>query len=520
MQSLVTDPQSDVAALAKARARGDLKLFLVVFVVALGLAPMLVVGGLSIGFSLLIGFLSALGIAAVSARWPVFGLFVALGAAVLIEESTLRLASDFTDQLDVFTWPKSLQGLFDRPIGFLFLFLLIVVVVQRLGKREWPLRGGALILPFGLFMLCVVLGIVHGIATGGQLQIIVIEVRPLWYLFVTYLLAYNLLESSKHLQAFFWIVIVGATIKGLQGLYLFISVLHGTLDGHDELMAHEESFFFAALLLLLMLFCLHSRKRGQLIAALIALVPVLIALVANQRRADYIALLLGLAVSWGLIFQVKPAKRKMLLTVAAVTLVVGGAYVVAFGHSQGGFASPARSIVAIFNPGSEDIRDIQSNLYRVTENHDLKFTVQQNPLLGLGFGKAFSTPWPLINISVDDPYYLFIPHNTIYWIWMRLGPIGYLVFWFLFGSLIVRGCLIVRTLKDDYLQLTGIYCVAVLLMGIVIAFADYQLFFYRDVVYMGLLAGVLVKLPVIERREMRDVESSPQEQEVLQMTPA
>jgi hypothetical protein len=68
--------------------------------------------------------------------------------------------------------------------------------------------------------------------------------------------------------------------------------------------------------------------------------------------------------------------------------------------------------------------------------------------------------------------------------------------------------------------MTGIYCVAVLLMGIVIAFADYQLFFYRDVIYMGLLAGILVKLPAIESRESKSVPSSSEEQKTLQTVPA
>lgn len=502
MQSFLAKPHKiDVKTLVQTRERGDFKLFLIIFFVALGLAPMLVVAGMNIGFSMLIGVLAALGVAILTVRWPVFGLFIALSAAVLIEESSLRLASDFTDKLYVFSWPPSLQGMFDRPVGLLFLLILAITVIYRLAKREWPLRGGPLIVPFGLFMLCVVLGVVHGLATGGQLQIIVIEVRPLWYLFVTYLLAYNLITSSKQLRTFFWIVIIGAGIKGLQGVYLVVFILKGSLQGHDELMAHEESFFFVALLLLIMLFCLQYRYRAQLIAALIALVPALVALVANQRRADYIALLLGLAVAWGLMFLINPQKRKTLLKMALVTLVLGGSYVAAFSHSEGGLASPARSVIAIFSPSNEDIRDIQSNLYRVTENHDLKFTEQQNPILGLGFGKAFLTPWPLVDISADDQYYLFIPHNTVYWLWMRLGPIGYLIFWFLIGSVIVRGCMIVRTMKDPYLRMVGIYSVSLIFMEVVVAFADYQLFFYRDVIYMGLIIGILMKLPAIEQRE-------------------
>ena len=97
--------------------------------------------------------------------------------------------------------------------------------------------------------------------------------------------------------------------------------------------------------------------------------------------------------------------------------------------------------------------------------------------------------------------YNYIPHNTIYWVWMRLGPIGYLAFWYLFGAIIVRGSIIARQLKDKYIQLFAIYIVAMVIMEIIVAFADYQLSFYRNVIFVGMLAGILVKLPTIKTKE-------------------
>ena len=121
--------------------------------------------------------------------------------------------------------------------------------------------------------------------------------------------------------------------------------------------------------------------------------------------------------------------------------------------------------------------------------------------MGLGFGKPFLQPVPLPNIVTTDPYYNYIPHNTIYWIWMRLGPIGYLALWYLFGAIIIRGCLIARQLRDSYLQSVAIYIVAMVFMEVVVAFADYQLFFYRNVIYLGLLAGILIKLPTLDEKK-------------------
>lgn len=220
-------------------------------------------------------------------------------------------------------------------------------------------------------------------------------------------------------------------------------------------------------------------------------------MVANQRRADYIALLIGFIVAWVLIIVAKPHARKGLIIALVIFAVLVVGYVLAFGNSTGNLAEPARAIISFYHP---DPRDASSNLYRTIENADLTYTVKLNPL-GLGFGKEFLQPIPLPNILITDPYYLYVPHNTIYWIWMRLGPIGYGALWYLIAAIIVRGCLIMRQLRDHYLQLVAIFIVAITFMEVIVAYADYQLFFYRNVFYIGLLAGVLMKLPSLEEKK-------------------
>lgn len=84
---------------------------------------------------------------------------------------------------------------------------------------------------------------------------------------------------------------------------------------------------------------------------------------------------------------------------------------------------------------------------------------------------------------------------------MRLGAIGFFALLYLLGVMIVRGCLIARRLQDPYLQLVSIYIVAVILMEVILASADYQLFAFRNVIYLGLLAGILVKLPILSQEK-------------------
>ncbi len=485
-----------VALLLEKRRRSDLLLFLVLFIGMLGLVPVLVIAGVALGFSYLLAILVVLIITALVIRWPVVGFFVILVAALAIDQSPTSVVGG-SPTLYVFYWPTSLQGLPDRPIGFFLLFVLLVFMLHGLLTRQHLLRGGELLLPFLLFLGCVIWGIVHGLASGANLPILVEEVRSFWYLLLGYLLAYNLIRKKQHVRFLVWCVILCAGIKALQGVYIYLFVIHGDLAANHEIMAHEESYFWISVLLLIVLFSLHSQYRPQFYTALALLPFLLIALIANNRRADFVALLVGLVVAWVLIFTVKVHARKWLLVVLLVTALFIGAYVAAFYNGTGGVSSPARAVVSVFRP---DPNDAASNLYRDIENYDLKYTVKLNPM-GLGFGKPFLQPMLLPDLSSLDPVYNYIPHNTIYWVWMRLGPIGYLALWYLFGAMIVRGSILARQLKGPYLQLMAIYIVAMIIMEIIVAYADYQLSFYRNVIYVGMLAGVLMKLPHIDNGE-------------------
>lgn len=489
---------ADVQTLQATRKRSETRLFALLFAITIGITPLMTLVGVQIGFLLL----ASLGVVILCLlfilRWPSIGLFLAVGCVVLIEQNARPIPIG-TDRLYLFYWPPQLEGLVERPIGFFFLFTLLILVGHRLSKRQRPLLGGPLFWPYCCFLLCVAWGVLHGLTSGGSLKSTVLEVRPLWYLFLSYMLAYNLLERKEQVQVFFWLVILGATFKGWQGVYIFIVQYGGQMHGHNEIMSHEESFFFVALLLLVMLFCLHHRRRGQFLVALLALPPVIFSTIANDRRADYVALLAGMGVAWCLIFVLKKRLRPLLIALMLFCALLGGAYTLAFSHASGLAGAPARAVLSVFNAQPTiDKDEYSSNIYRDIENFDLKYTAKQNPLLGYGFGKEFLQPVPLPDISEQDPYYTLVPHNTIYWIWMRLGPAGYLALWYLFGALIVRGCIIARTLRDPYLQLVAIYVVAVAVMEIIVAYADYQLFFYRNVIYLGLLAGILFKLPTLD----------------------
>jgi hypothetical protein len=440
---------------------------------------------------------------------PILGLYVITICAVIVEEEPLAGTPIGTDRLYIFSWPVQLQGLPERPIGFYILAVLAIILAARLLFRRRPLYGGKLFYPFIFLLACVAMGILHGLASGGNFRIIVLEVRPFWYFFVSYILAFNTVSRVSHVRNILWITVIGTAIKGVQGVYIVFAYLGGHIEGHNEIMAHEQSFFFILVLLLLALMFLHHMRRAFLVAILLSLPCLLIALVANNRRADYVALLAGIAVAWALVIVLRPSSRRVLVPAAAVCLLIGGVYVLLFQQVTGPLGLPANAVISVFKPSATDTRDVSSNLYRSIENFDLKFTEAQSPLLGYGFGKPFLQPELLPVISQLDPYYLYIPHNNVLWIWMRLGPLGYLALWYLIGTAIACGCIIARRLKNPELQLFAIFSVAAVVIEVIVAYSDYQFYFYRTIIYFGIVLGVLFKLPAIARAESTDESAEP-----------
>ncbi|MGH2508706.1 MAG: hypothetical protein ACRDHZ_15075, partial [Ktedonobacteraceae bacterium] len=143
-KSALLGENRDVFGLKSLQKRQNTILFIVTFIAMLGLTPLLIYLGLHYSASLTVGALVALIVAFAVVRWRAVGFFLIVVCVVLIEQEPLSF-SIFTDTLNVYYWPQSLTGLPERPIGFLFLFILFALICAKLMKRERALYGGALL---------------------------------------------------------------------------------------------------------------------------------------------------------------------------------------------------------------------------------------------------------------------------------------------------------------------------------------------------------------------------------------
>src|SRR5947207_4089159 len=141
------------ALLVKQRRENRMKA-IIVYMVALSATLLVVLGGLQFGFSNILGTLLVLGVILLISRWPIVGFFIVACSALLIDQEPLVL-NGTPINLYVFYWPTRLTGLVERPIGFLLIYIIFVVICQRFAGRQKLLQGGNLLFPLLLLLLCV-----------------------------------------------------------------------------------------------------------------------------------------------------------------------------------------------------------------------------------------------------------------------------------------------------------------------------------------------------------------------------
>jgi hypothetical protein len=429
-------------------------------------------------------------------RKPIIGLYILLFAALFIEQFGIAGLDPITTQTHFFETlsgfspiPLSLSAA-DMVMGLMFLALLL----PALARQRPPINKGALFVPAMAFLASVIWAFIYGYIRGGFNQKAAIaEGRPFIYLVICYLLAANLLTTRRQLYTFAWCVILGSGLKGIQGIdnYLTEKKLGVSLEA---ITSHEEVLFFSGFIVLLAALALYKRDSRQLRVMLYLLLPLVFTLLATKRRIGFIVLALGLVL---VAFSLLHSRRELLLKVGPPIMVLVLAYFVIFWNAQGALGQPVRAFRSQIGQASE--RDRLSNLWREAEKANIAFNIKKSPVLGLGYGQPYQ--FVVFEANLDDTgfvYWRYITHNAIFWVWMTMGLGGFVAFWYLLGSGIALGLATFRRLNDGYLQALALFAVGMIIMQIFFSYGDLGLTYARNMIYLGCLLGMIVRLPALE----------------------
>jgi hypothetical protein len=407
-----------------------------------------------------------------------------LGAALVVEqfpEIARPGVAGATARLPLF------HGLGGVRISDLALALMIAIWVARRGTgvlREPPRS------PLAVALLCftasVVLALGYGLATGGSLPPALIEVRSFLYLALAYFVTATMLTTARAVRAVLWTIVIGSGLKGLQGLYIFLSIRDLT-PRPEAVLGHEESLFLALFVFVTAALWLYDMP-GPLRRLATALAPVVVAAdLANGRRVAWLIIAVGLVVllTAGLI--ALPRRRRFLSRATVALLLLSAVYFPAYWDKTGGFAQPARAFRSAVSPHP---RDAASNLYRIQEDANLRLNIRAAGPLGDGFGHRIDYVLPIEDISDIDPYIAYIPHNGVFHLFLRLGLLGAVAFWALIGVAIVTACRLARS-PDKELGLVGMVVACAVCSYVVLGANDQGFLYYRVAFAVGVLLGLL-----------------------------
>lgn len=391
------------------------------------------------------------------------------------------------------------------PLELLLLLGLIGTAVAEAirppGDRVAPsdlalrLRGGW---PILLFTFTLVFGFARGVFADGDPYVGLWELRYLLYVPACYLIARAGLRKPEHIAGLLRVGLAAAVVFAAEGAYRRIALIdtHQLVVIPEFAFEHEDVLFLSAFtLLLLASFVFGALKHVRMLGLLVT--PLLLyTLLATERRAGIIVLLIGLLV---IALTTLFVRRRAFFLAAAPVLTIAVLYLGLFWNASGVLGQPARAIKSLYEP---DPRDAQSNLYRLLENFDIEQTIHSDPILGVGFGRPFLMVASLPDISWW-PFWHFETHNNVLWVWMKTGLIGYVLFWVMMGGAISRAAYAAKRLNDPTLRCAALFCLCAIVGTLVFAYVDLGLVSGRVTVLLGTSLGILAVVERIDANSAR-----------------
>jgi O-antigen ligase len=435
-------------------------------------------------------------------RYRKLSLYIIFPAAILFEVLPGDVSDGFFDQVPFF-W--NVNTIFQRrgmsfealPINLFELIFLVAGfgnMVRNVYMRTVKIQFGTLIWPLVIYTLMVILNTVRAFGEGQEHTIVLQEIRSQFYLITMYLFAVNITDPDVDVKRLAWIFTLCAGIKGIAYCYRRYVLIAGLPLPDQGVGSHEEAFFFCCFVALLVAAWL-VKMRGSLMVWLWLLYPaVVLGNLATNRRAGTAALVIALPILIMAAIRAMPKRRTMAIVLGVLFATVGPAYYFTFRNSESTIAQPARAIKSHFEPNA---RDESSNLYREAESANMMDTIKESPLttlIGYGYGKPFLKNHPMADISKTYALWDVIPHNQILWVWMRTGTVGFIAFWMIVAFAIVRICrLMILAENDDspWSQFLALWALSIVVMAILFGLLDLQLSCYRNMIFMGLILGLV-----------------------------
>ncbi len=399
--------------------------------------------------------------------------------------------------------PKFEQGVV-TPMELQFVLIFFVWVLVAALRKNVHLTPVPLKFLAGLFFVSVIASIANGLSRGGDFIVALWGTRAFFYMGAMFLFVPQIIKTKEQLVTLIWFCIAGISFKAFQGAIRYASL--GFSFGYwpniyETLTNHEDPVFFITLFILLISLSLFGGNPGQKRALQWLLVPLLLGYVAAQRRATYASFMAAMI---GVVVLLPSREKRIILRVLVVFSMVFGTYLAIFwnSYSRIGYVAQQFKSTVTDEQGVRGAKDVQSTMYRKIEDYNLSITFRSSPILGIGFGKAFDRVLKMWGSGFANGD--FIAHNQILWLFVVMGAGGAFFFWLFFNAYVFKATCVFVNLSDPYLKAVCVVCIVSVINQFVVSYVDMQLTWYRNMVYLGVLMGIV---PVVEALDKKATHS-------------
>lgn len=267
--------------------------------------------------------------------------------------------------------------------------------------------------------------VVWGAVTGGDVRQMTWQLHGFLMGFMTALMLTATCTTVEHYVSLGKVFVFSAIYRAAVLLVFWFSVGRDLVPQLVTQTTHADTTLFVSGLLILGINALERRTLRAVFAAVVAAVPIALAIRYNNRRLAWLSLLMGMVVVYVMLPKGKMRRRvNYALAIAAPLLV---AYIAAgWGRSEGIF-KPVHALSTMMGE-HEDASSETRNI----ENYNLVMTLKSNPLLGSGWGHEYQEVSVAYSIKEMFEQYRFIPHNSVLGVLAFTGLAGFTGIWQLF----------------------------------------------------------------------------------------
>jgi len=385
------------------------------------------------------------------------------------------------------------------PIEVLMLIGLAVWLADVIRTRRLGLPPSTLLVVAAVFGGWLAVGFVRGMASGGNVNVGLWELRGPSYAVVILALTTRYIRTKTDVVRLTWaaMLALGVEATWITGYYLF--ELRGEGAQFRQFVDHSTSVHLNTVVVLMAAAWLFRASEPMRFAIPWLLPAVAVSYLANQRRAPFI----GLTIALGLLFTAGlRINRRVTLRVIAVAGLTASAWMAWGWNDTGPMGLPARAVQSVFNDAGRSMKDRESDYYRVLEDTDIISTIRSHPWAGVGFGRPFNLVVTLPGIQ-DFVWWQYITHNSVLWIWMKAGIGGFLALLLLWGTAITSGARGVLRVRDPDLAAIVATATLFVVMHAVFAYVD-MAWDQRSAVYLGAMMAVIARCGGAARHQLEE----------------